>query len=84
MNWQDRIKQAKQKGFFSYNDKLDAANWPACAVGEILNLPEDATSNDVPIKFLLLGEDFDRAVRLNEFSIAENIYSQIQERAQIE
>ena len=85
--WSERIRQARERGSFSKDDKYLAGNWPSCACGEQdAEIPREdhpehgrAVPIDVPLRNL--GYEFFRHVELHRFDEAETVLAKIQRRA---
>lgn len=86
-NWFVRIAEARERGVFTDQDKLDAADWTTCACGEqdpriprVGNTASDLYRPEDKL-FAQLGVNFYFAVNRDEFDDAEKTLHAIERRA---
>ena len=78
--WIERIRDALLAGKFTEEDQDASSTWPTCAVGERLNLKEDAMdfADQRYQELKRLGFDLEDAVQGQNPELARDIYIQIQ------
>lgn len=83
MNWFERIEAARKRGYFTYDDRLAANEWPTCACGEQDEAIPRAAGHGRPRDPLLrvFGGQFAQEVASNEFGSALATLHQIEQRA---
>jgi len=75
MSWYDTLQAAKQRGKFTFNERMAACNRGSCAVSERdVALLQTSPSDPIIAK---LGLDFAAAVDHQEVDRAEEIYERI-------
>jgi len=78
--WIERIRDALLVGKFTEEDQDASSTWPTCAVGERLNLKEDAMdfADKRYQELKTLGFNLEDAVQGQNPELARDIYIQIQ------
>lgn len=94
--WRERIAEARERGWFTEQDRLDAGRWCSCAVGEQwaqmpavivytnVDRSDPAWRNGGPSKYddlLDWGSDFPQAVCGNDYDRADHLLDLIEDRA---
>lgn len=74
MDWKARIARAQRRGKFNYTDKVLAASWRTCAVGE----RERILHKSAPTLINAQGHVFMRAVQADIPARARQAYLAIQ------
>lgn len=84
MTWKERLTHANQTGTFTVSDMERVESWLTCAVGEKLDIPNQAKLHPilsiddlVPDSLRKPGIEFTYYVRLNDVSNATACYARI-------
>jgi hypothetical protein len=94
MTWRERIVAAKERGRFTLLDRLEAAKWSTCAVGEqhaalpdvVLYVPPEQGYSAYPLdtQLMQLGSEcpdgFSWAVQKDDIAGAESLLDRIEDR----
>lgn len=88
MTWRERIAAARERGYFTFDDKFAAGSWNCCAVHEqhVMNPQVVVYALNSPVDHELhqLGDDeegFCAAVRTGDIGRAECLLDAIEDRA---
>src|SRR5262245_63735313 len=85
-SWEERVGKARARGRFSAEDRMRAARWSTCAVGELALRwgPQIVRFDDgqpVDVTFSDLGACFFAAVLANDMDRAEATLEDIEDQA---
>ena len=78
--WRKRIDDAEARGYFTSREKVLAASWGMCAVGEAIDRYNIAVTYPVDSVLLMLGVDFLDVVSCSDFDSCRQILTQIEQR----
>lgn len=81
-DWRQRAMAARERGFFTVDDKHDIAKFRTCAVGELYGYPAALGIGDVPPALRHAGMALVSAVSNNRFDAVDQLIRQIEAAAQ--